>query len=290
MGDPVGPRAAWGELLWQLRELADAQQGRVLLYEVSSPVLDIAIGMGLMIVKFGEDAVVDLTSFTLDTPRLRALRKSERAVARKGASLRIVPAAQVPALLPELTEVSDEWLGTKGQREKSFSLGRFDPAYLAHFDLAVIEIDGRIAAFANLWLTQSRSEASVDLMRHRADAPPGTMDFLMVNLMLWAQGQGYARFSLGMAPLSGIEDRRLAPAWAKAAAFVFRHGERFYGFRGLRTYKDKFAPSWEPRYIAAPGGIGMLRGLRDLSRLIGRSPPPAPFPCLPTPQPEVLPS
>ena len=114
-------------------------------------------------------------------------------------------------------------------------------------------------------------------MRHRSDAPPGTMDFLLVNLMLWAQAQGYARFSLGMAPLSGIEDRRLAPAWAKAAAFIFRHGERFYGFRGLRTYKEKFAPGWEPRYIAGPGGIGLLQGLRDLSRLIGR-PQPAQYP------------
>ncbi len=273
MGDPVGPREAWGELLWNLRDLADREQGRLLLYEVSSPVLDIAIGMGLNIVKFGEDAVVDLTTFTLDTPRLRALRKSERAVERKGARLHIVAAAEIATVFDELQSVSDEWLSAKAQREKGFSLGHFDRAYLDHFDVAVVTIDDRIVAFANLWLTANRKEASVDLMRHRADAPPGTMDFLMVNLMLWAQAQGYARFSIGMAPLSGIEDRRLAPAWAKAAAFIFRHGERFYGFRGLRTYKEKFAPGWEPRYVAGPGGIGLLKGLRDLSRLIGRPQP-----------------
>ncbi|KQN00413.1 bifunctional lysylphosphatidylglycerol flippase/synthetase MprF [Sphingomonas sp. Leaf25] len=278
MGDPVGPRAAWGELLWNLRDLADREQGRLLLYEVSSPVLDIAIGMGLTIVKFGEDAVVDLTQFTLDTPRLRTLRKSERAVARKGAVLEIVPAARLDTILTEITEVSDEWLRIKGQQEKGFSLGHFDPAYLAHFDIGLVRIDGRIVAFANLWLTAGHHEASVDLMRHREDAPGGTMDFLMVNLMLWAKGQDYARFSIGMAPLSGIEDRRLAPAWAKAAAFVFRHGERFYGFRGLRTYKEKFAPAWEPRYIAGPTGVALLKGLRDLSRLIGRPQPAAPFP------------
>ncbi len=270
MGDPVGPRDAWGELLWNLRDLADREQGRLLLYEVSSPVLDIAIGMGLSIVKYGEDAVVDLPGFTLDTPRLRALRKSERAVARKGARLHIVAAAELGSVIDELAAVSDEWLSAKAQREKGFSLGHFDREYLRHFDVAVVTIDDRIVAFANLWLTASHGEASVDLMRHRADAPPGTMDFLLVNLVLWARERGYARFSLGMAPLSGIEDRRLAPAWAKAAAFIFRHGERFYGFRGLRTYKEKFAPRWEPRYIAGPGGIGLLRSLRDLSRLIGR--------------------
>ncbi|WP_288408776.1 bifunctional lysylphosphatidylglycerol flippase/synthetase MprF [uncultured Sphingomonas sp.] len=292
MGDPVGPREAWGELLWNLRDLADRDQGRLLLYQISSPVLDIAIGMGLSIVKYGEDAVVDLTTFTLDTPRLRALRKSERAVARKGARMHIVAASELATILPELESVSDEWLEAKAQREKGFSLGHFDRDYLSFFDMAVVTIDDRIVAFANLWLTENHKEASVDLMRHRSDTPPGTMDFLLVNLMLWAQQQGYARFSLGMAPLSGIEDRRLAPAWAKAAAFIFRHGERFYGFRGLRTYKEKFAPGWEPRYIAGPGGIGLLRGLRDLSRLIARPQPalylpPAPAAERPATEPKV---
>lgn len=293
MGDPVGPREAWGELLWNLRDLADRDQGRLLLYQVSSPVLDIAIGMGLNIVKYGEDAVVDLTTFTLDTPRLRTLRKSERAVARKGATMHIIAASELGTILGELESVSDEWLEAKAQREKGFSLGHFDRAYLSFFDMAVVTIDDRIVAFANLWLTANRKEASVDLMRHRSDTPPGTMDFLLVNLMLWAQAQGYARFSLGMAPLSGIEDRRLAPAWAKAAAFIFRHGERFYGFRGLRTYKEKFAPGWEPRYIAGPGGIGLLRALRDLSRLIARPQPahylpPAPAVERPGVEPKVI--
>lgn len=270
MGDPVGAPDAWGGLLWRMRDLADREQGRLLLYEVSPPMLDIAIGMGLNIVKYGEEAIVDLAGFTLDTPTLRSVRRSERAVARKGARFRIVPADAVAVIIDELAAVSDEWLASKGQREKGFSLGHFARDYLGGFDVGVVTIDGRIVAFANLWLTANREEASVDLMRHRADAPPGTMDFLFVHLIGWAGSRGYRRFSLGTAPLSGIEDRRLAPAWAKAAAFVFRHGERFYGFRGLRAYKEKFAPRWEPRYIAGPRGVGLLVALRDLSRLIGR--------------------
>jgi phosphatidylglycerol lysyltransferase len=74
---------------------------------------------------------------------------------------------------------------------------------------------------------------------------------------------------LGLAPLSGIDAHRLSPLWAKAAGVVFRHGEKLYGFRGLRAYKEKFAPRWEPRYIAAPGGAGLILAMRDLNRLIG---------------------
>lgn len=271
MGDPVGAEQSWGELLWQIRDLSHRRQGRLVLYEISPAMLDLAIGMGLQIVKYGEEAVVDLPGFELDTPQLRSVRKSERTAARAGARLRVVPAAAVPVILDELEAISAEWMAAKNQREKGFSLGAFDREYLLNFDMALVMVEDRIVAFANLWQTQDGSECSVDLMRHRSDAPRGTMDFLFANLILWARARGYRRFTLGMVPLSGIEGRHLAPAWAKAAALVFRHGERFYGFRGLRGYKEKFAPRWEPRYVAGPGGLGLLQGLHDISRLIGGS-------------------
>jgi phosphatidylglycerol lysyltransferase len=269
MGDPIGPRAGWADLLWRIRDLADRQQGRLMLYEVSMQTLDIALGMGLNVVKYGAEAIVDMDGFQLDTPRLRSPRRAERACAGKGAEFRIVPADAVPAIIDELREISDEWLAAKGGQEKGFSLGSFREDYICNFDVAVVSVRGRIVAFANLWLTANKAEASVDLMRHREETPAGTMDFLFVNLLIWAKAQGYRHFSLGIAPLSGIDDRRLAPAWAKAAAFIFRHGERFYGFRGLRAYKEKFAPEWEPRYIAGPDGLGLIQALHDLSRLVG---------------------
>ncbi|SEK35931.1 phosphatidylglycerol lysyltransferase [Sphingomonas palmae] len=277
MGDPVGEQSEWPDLLWRIRDLADAAQGRLLLYQITPPVLDLAIGMGLHVIKYGEEAVVDLRELTFETPRMRSVRKAERAAARRGLTFRIVPASGGPAIIDELRVVSDEWAAAKGHAEKGFSLGRFDADYLSHFDVALAMVDDRIVAFANLWLTANRAEASVDLMRHRDDAPSGTMDFLFVHVMQWAREQGYERFSLGIAPLSGIAGRRLAPAWARAAALVFQHGERFYGFRGLRTYKEKFAPDWEPRYIAGPRGLGLVQALRDLSRLIGQ---PSPVPVI----------
>lgn len=278
MGDPVGATEAWGELLWRIRDLADRQQGRLLLYEVSPAMLDLAIGLGLQIIKYGEEAVVQLDSFALDTPRLRNIRRTAHNVGKTGIQFRVVPADAVPVILDELEAVSDEWILAKRHSEKGFSLGRFDRDYIGNFDVALVMLEGRIVAFANLWLTQGKQEASVDLMRHRDDAPKGTMDFLFVNLLLWSKERGYRRFSLGMAPLSGIDGRRLAPIWAKLAALIFRHGERFYGFRGLRGYKEKFAPVWEPRYVAGPHAMGLVQALRDLSRLIGKPQPKAALP------------
>jgi phosphatidylglycerol lysyltransferase len=94
------------------------------------------------------------------------------------------------------------------------------------------------------------------------------MDFLFIELMLWGQSQGYAWFNLGMAPLAGLEVHRLAPAWHKIGRLVYRLGEEFYNFEGLRYYKDKFAPQWRPRYLAAPGRFALARVMIDVTMLI----------------------
>uniref|UniRef100_A0A0N4ZGX7 DUF2156 domain-containing protein n=1 Tax=Parastrongyloides trichosuri TaxID=131310 RepID=A0A0N4ZGX7_PARTI len=55
-----------------------------------------------------------------------------------------------------------------------------------------------------------------------------------------------------MAPLSGLEDRRTAPVFARVGALVFEEGGAVYGFQGLRAYKAKFGPAWRSKFIAAP--------------------------------------
>ena len=94
------------------------------------------------------------------------------------------------------------------------------------------------------------------------------MEYLFVKLMLWARDEGYREFDLGMAPLSGFERRALAPAWQRLGALVYRHGEHFYHFRGLRQYKEKFDPEWEPRYLATPGGLAIPRILANVTGLV----------------------
>jgi Uncharacterized conserved protein len=123
-------------------------------------------------------------------------------------------------------------------------------------------------AFASLWTSLSKVELSVDLMRYGPEAPPAVMQYLFTELMLWGREQGYQFFGLGMAPLAGLERRALAPLWSRLGAFMYRHGEQFYNFQGLREYKAKFDPIWEPRYIASPGGVALPRILTNIATLI----------------------
>jgi phosphatidylglycerol lysyltransferase len=276
MGDPVGPSEAWPGLCWDLRRRCDAAHGRLCFYQTSVAMLPLLVELGLQPIKYGEEALVDLTGgYGLHGARFRSLRHSSRKAEAAGLSFEIIPAADIPDTLPELRHVSDAWLAGKAGGEKGFSLGRFDPAYLRRFDCAVLRhAGGSIAAFANIWRTPDRAELSVDLMRHLPDTPYGTMDLLFVRLMQWGAARGFQRFNLGLAPLSGLHGQRLAPFWTRLGALLRGRGERFYGFQGLRGFKAKYAPDWEPRYIATSPGLSAAHALMDVAALIGRRPPP----------------
>jgi phosphatidylglycerol lysyltransferase len=268
LGDPVGSKDGAEELVWRLREISDHHGGQTVFYQVGTERLALYVDLGLAALKIGEEARVPLEEFSLEGSARADLRQSHRRAQRDGATFEVVPPQEVEALMPVLQRISATWLASKSTGEKRFSVGAFSPQYLRQFPVAVVRSAGAPAAFANLWTTGTKAELSVDLMRFDSDAPRAAMDYLFIELMLWGRQAGYRWFNLGMAPLSGLEAHPLAPAWHRVGNFIFRHGEHFYNFEGLRRYKAKFDPTWEPRYLVARGGIALPRVLVDVSVLI----------------------
>jgi phosphatidylglycerol lysyltransferase len=266
---PFGERREWADLVWRFIEHAAAHGGRAAFYQVRPAALPLYLDCGLQAFKLGEHAHVPLPEFNLKGAARANLRSGVNRGEREGLTFEVVPPAGVAALLPELRTVSDAWLRQQHGREKRFSVGRFDDAYLQRLPVAVVRRAGQIIAFANLMLTDAKQEASVDLMRHLPDTPPGTMDYLFAKILLHLQAEGYARFGLGMAPMAGMAERRSAPHWQRLGRLLFEHGGRFYNFRGLYNFKDKFEPVWEARYLTAPRGLAPLFVLADVAALIG---------------------
>ena len=131
-------------------------------------------------------------------------------------------------------------------------MGGFYPGYVSEFPVAVVRFEGAVVAFATLWITAAKTSFSMDLMRYGPAAPKRIMDYLFVELIQWGRAQGYQAVEFGMAPLAGLEDRPLAPVMSRVGNLFFEHAEEIYNFQGVRTYKDKYDPLWQPRYIAAP--------------------------------------
>ena len=222
--------------------------------------------------KIGEEARVELEKFSLQGGKYASQRTSRNKFTKKGCRFAILTGDEVDRNMAALREISDRWLTRKKTHEKGFSLGFFDESYIRRTDIAVVydETD-RIMAFANIWKNSGKQVISVDLMRYNPESPNGIMEYLFVELMLWSKTEGYQWFSLGIAPLAGLERHPLAPLWHKIGTAIFDLGEEFYNFEGLYEYKAKFEPVWQPRYLAAPAGLSVPFILMTITRLISGS-------------------
>lgn len=294
LGSPVGRREERLELFWRFRELADSHAARPGLYGLAADDLPDVVELGFSIQKVGESATVPLETFSIEGRKRGNLRRAWRKAGEEGASFEVISGEAARAVLPELQRISDDWLAHHAGGEKGFSMGGFWPAYIAEFPIALVRNHGRPVAFANIWVTAARSAFSMDLMRYADDAPKNIMDYLFVELIAWGREQGYAAFEFGMAPLAGLEDRPLAPIMSRVGRLLFERGEEIYNFQGVRRYKDKYDPLWQPRYIAAPrrwtiplllADVGLLSsgGMAGLAKRAKRpeeAPAPEPAPAL----------
>lgn len=268
LGDPVGSEAGRRELAWRFIELARAHGGRAVFYQVPAESLSLYADAGLSAFKLGEEAVVDLAAFDIKGTRRGNLRNAINKAERDGIVFEVVPAEAVPEIMDELAAVSTSWLEARKAREKTFSLGAFEPDYVASQPVAVLRREGRIFAFATLMISGDHREAAIDLMRFTPKSPNGTMELLFTRVLLHFKAAGFRDFSLGMAPLAGLSDSPMAPLWHKLGRAAFEHGNAFYNFHGLRAFKTKFDPVWRQRYMAVAGGLNPLLALADVTFVI----------------------
>ena len=268
MGNPIGSPERARDAIWRFCEEADGAGAKPVFYEADDRWRLVFLDAGLHLQPIGEEGAVDVSDMTenLDGGKWKHVRGVRRRLLEAGCNFRIMEEAERADLMPALRTISDKWLAHMHGAEKGFSLGFFDEAYLSHFPIALVEISGQPVAFCNLWLSGTGGTFSVDLMRYSDEAPPDVMTFLFLETMLWGKTQGFRYFKLGMTPFSSMDPNN--SLWERGAEFIYRHGERFYNFQGLRMYKEKFHPQWRKKYLVYPGAVSLPSLLPDLMLLI----------------------
>ncbi|MEI9904279.1 MAG: phosphatidylglycerol lysyltransferase domain-containing protein [Asticcacaulis sp.] len=144
--------------------------------------------------------------------------------------------------MARLKEVSDGWLRIKDAKEKSYSLGCFKPDYMSLTPVAVGAHRRPHHGLRQPVADAKQTTLSLDLMRYDPESPPSTMEYLFLLLIDYARDNGYRHFSLGLAPLAGLDAKPLSSVWHKLAAVIYQLGGDIYNFEGLRAYKEKFPP------------------------------------------------
>jgi phosphatidylglycerol lysyltransferase len=216
-------------------------------YRIPQGSLNLYKGLGKKSFPIGEEAIVDLTTFTMDGGKMKTTRSAINRLTSEGFDIRIYQPPIKDGLLQKLELVSDKWISEMNEKEIAFTQGVFDKTILKEQTIITVEDkEEKVYAFLNLVPDYAPGEATYDLIRKINDAPNGVLDMLTAKTLLYMKQIGFTRANMGLAPLSGIEGENFAE---KTIHYAYENLKAFGHFKGLRKYKEKFFPAWEQKHI-----------------------------------------
>ncbi len=244
-GDPDNVVAHTHASLSALTAEATAQAMIPALYKIGSRSAGTARRFGWATMAVSEEAWLDPTTFTLESPSRRQLRRKLRNAVKS--DLNVCELPDLP--LADMARVSAAWAHANGG-ERGFSMSRYDPRTVAAQRCFLAYRHGRLVAFASFHV--GRNDWALDLMRQTRDAGDGAMHALIVAAIDAARAKGIYRLSLSAMPLAR-PTRLLATC---------------QNMTGLRQFKLSFAPESRRLYLAAPDRFRLaVAGLDILLRI-----------------------
>lgn len=221
---------------------------KVLYYRVSDMTIDLYRSLGKKALFLGQEAVVDLTTFSLSGGVKKSMRNALKKVTDRGFKATVHAAPLKDGLLQKIKAVSDEWLTETGRNEIIFSQGMFLWDELkTHTVITVENEEEKVVAFLNIIPDYTDKEGTYDLIRKTSDAPNGVMDFLLIEMFNYLKSCEFTKVNLGFAPMAGIDEAKSFPE--KSMKFAYEKIRTFSHYKGLREYKEKFEPTWSNKYL-----------------------------------------
>lgn len=268
LGDPIGPKEDIYQAIESFKEYCTGNDWKSSFASVLPDSLDAYRKAGYDVVSIGNEAIVVLECFTTEGSENKNVRNEFNRLTRLGYKAVIHEPPIEEKLLHELHQISDAWLTLQHGGEMHFADGWFTDDYIRSGPVIVVHApDGSATAFANFVTEYTKNELTIDLMRRYPRVERGTMEVLFVSMLEWAKEKGYDTFSLGLSAIVGVGEKPDDPQVERALHTIAEYVSRFYNFKGLHTFKEKFHPSWEPRYLAYLGAASLPLTLSTLLRV-----------------------
>lgn len=263
LGLPVAPDGLEQAALVQLVQECEQAGWTPALLALDERQRELAADQGFASQKIGEEAFLDVAEFSTAGKRRSNVRHSVTRARKDGvAVVRYDATTRTRRRDGQLAAISAAWLADKGGPELGFTLGRFDLDRLGDQEVFVALVGlgsetERVVGFVT-WLPYANGDAAVlDLMRRGEQVPPGVMETLVVDSLADFAARGRSVASLGGVPLAATTAR--TDRASQLLGWLYEHGDAVYAAKGLFRFKDKFAPRWEPMFLAYPGAADVPR-------------------------------
>jgi len=265
-GDPIGDPEAWPGAIARFLDIAAEHAWVPAVMGCSEPAGTAYSRAGLSALEIGDEAIVNVSEFSLEGRAMRNVRQAVARVERAGYTTQVRRLRDIPAeerLL--LRSQAAAWRGAETERGFSMALGRFgdvgDDECVA---VAATQDTGEgpvLRAFLH-FVPWGPDGLSLDLMRRDKAADNGLNEYLIVSALRAAEGLGISRLSLNFAVFrSALErgERLGAGPILKAWRALLLFASRWFQIETLYRFNAKFRPIWEPRFVCYPSARELPR-------------------------------
>ena len=252
-GDPIGDPEAWPGAIQAWLAEADRYAWTPGVLGASQEGATAFVRAGLDALEIGDEAVLDLRSFTLQGRDRRAVRQAVARVRRSGYTSEVTRQRDLTdEQRAEVAAAADSMRDGDVERGFSMALGRVgDPR---DGDVVVVrarDAEGRLVAVLSL-VPWGADGLSLDLMRRSPDSENGTMEFLVAELAEHAGELGVRRLSLNFAVFRSALERGgqvgagpVLRLWRS----VLLWASRWWQIESLYRANAKYSPTWVPRMV-----------------------------------------
>jgi lysyl-tRNA synthetase class 2 len=259
-GDPVGADAAVPELLADLRDFAAARGLKLGAIGASERLVPLWEELGLRTMYLGDEAIIELASFSLEGRAIRKVRQSVSRLRKAGFAAELHRVSELdPAVAVEAEEVLER--GREGAPERGFSMA-MDSLHGDHGEdtLVVLARDehGAIRGVLHFVPCYGRSAMSLSFMRRDPRTPNGLTEFMVVSAVELLREHGVDEMSLNFAAFARWMHSPERPS-ERALGKLIAAGNPFFQIESLYRFNAKFFPRWEPRYLVYQGALGLPR-------------------------------
>ena len=251
-GDPVGDPAEFRPLIERFVGFGHERDWRVTILGASEHCLELYREFDLHALYHGDEALIDVDSFSLEGRAIRKVRQSVHRLGKAGYRAEVRFARELDARLrAELDAVAREWRA--GEPERGFVMA-LDALFRLGDEDAIFVIGrcpaGRPEGFLHFAVLPACGSLSLSSMPRRRSTPNGFNEWLICETVDWAKEHGYARISLNFAPFASL----LAPeAVLSGVQRVERRAllslKGHFQLDNLLLFNRKFLPTWERRFV-----------------------------------------
>nr|WP_258053358.1 phosphatidylglycerol lysyltransferase domain-containing protein [Streptomyces sp. Ru72] len=263
-GDPIGDPEAWPGAIEEWLQEARRHAWTPAVMGASEEAGTIYARHGLDALELGDEAIVEVSDFSLEGRAMRVVRQAHNRVRRAGYTVTVRRHGDIPeSEMAELIEKADHWRDGATERGFSMALGRLgDPADGCCMMLECRDGEGEPRALLS-FVPWGEHGLSLDLMRRDRDCENGLMEFMVIELLLRARELGIERVSLNFAMFRAVFERgsRLGAGpvlrlWRSVLTFF----SRWWQIESLYRANAKYRPVWEPRFL-------LFENTRDIPRI-----------------------